>query len=103
MNWSELPQEYRDLEKTFDLKKVTLDIDIDDISARFAWNKTPQKYDFWKKCHQAKTVSELPIIKSKYLEIKYTEQEVLDTILIFDNDKQGFFPATDWFNKNKKS
>ena len=103
MNWSELPQEYRDLEKTFDLKKVTLDIDIDDISARFAWSKTPQGYMFWLYCNSSKTVSELPIITLTNCKIKYTEQEVLALIIKFNNDKPGFFPATDWFNKNKKS
>ena len=103
MTWSELPQEYRDLEKTFDLKKVDLKIDMDDIDARFLWEKTPQDHIFWEYCVLAKTVSELPIIKSKYLEINYTEQEVLALILKFNNDKPVFFPSTYWFNKNKKS
>ena len=103
MTWSELPKEYKDLEKTFDLKKVDLDDDRESIVERFSLNKTPQGSDFWNQCHQANTISELPIVTLTNSKIKYTEQEVLALILKFNNDKPGFFPATDWFNKNKKS
>jgi len=61
MKWSELPQEYRDLENKFpELKRSDSEL----IQVRFRWNKTPQGYSFWNKCLMANHISELPKIES---------------------------------------
>jgi len=61
MKWSELPQEYRDLEKGFP-KEVELWADSNSIFERFIWQKTPQGKDFWTACDYAKSIDELPKI-----------------------------------------
>jgi hypothetical protein len=60
MKWSELPQEYKDLEKGF--HKDNDMSTSDEIAQKFFWNKTPQGYDFWGACDEAKTIDELPKI-----------------------------------------
>lgn len=62
MLWSELPQEYRDLEKGFDKKECDFDELEDSILYKFYWDNTPQKDDFWNLCDDAKTIEELPPI-----------------------------------------
>jgi len=61
MKWIELPQKYRDLERGFP-KEVELWADSNSIFGRFIWSKTPQGYDFWGACDEAKTIDELPDI-----------------------------------------
>lgn len=71
MKWSELPQEYRDMEKDFD-SLAFIFTDSDDISRRFRFRDTPQGWEFWRKCHYAETISELPQIpelKNQYVGI----------------------------------
>jgi len=66
MKWSELPDEYRALEETFDKNDPDLNWEeTDDISARFLWRKTPQDPFFWLACDIAKYISELPEIPKK--------------------------------------
>lgn len=65
MKWSELPQEYRDLEKTFDKSKViTLVKKEDNLMYKFCWEDTPQGEDFWYGCYNAKSIDQLPKIPS---------------------------------------
>jgi len=64
MKWSELPQEYKDLEKEFDLTKVNFR-DTDIIDDRFAFSWTPQGHDFWHACFIAESINELPKIKDR--------------------------------------
>lgn len=82
MKWSELPQEYRDLEKGFDkivYTKVDFYIKSEDIGDRFTWFLTPQGEYFWMKCYEAKTIEELPPIP-KEIEIKTPIEQLLETI-----------------------
>jgi hypothetical protein len=62
MKWSELPQEYRDLEKGFNKAKCEIYKAANDIEDRFWWEPTPQGYMFWKQCCIAKEITELPEI-----------------------------------------
>ena len=62
MKWSEVPQEYRDLEKTFDKQKCLYDNKKDNLGVRFIWDETPQDIPFWIKCWGAKTIDQLPPI-----------------------------------------
>lgn len=64
MKWSELPQEYRDLEQWF--PKYIINEKEDSIYTRFEWDDTLQGNDFWDKCWQAKNISELPKISNIY-------------------------------------
>jgi hypothetical protein len=57
MEWSELPQEYKDLREGFK------DFESNYIWLRFIWNSTKEDDNFWKQCHLAKTINELPTIK----------------------------------------
>lgn len=75
MDWNELPQEYRDLEETFNKKKVNLNTNVNSIAIRFAWDYTPQYHEFWEKCYLAKTIKELPRIPK---DIKTIKQDVID-------------------------
>jgi hypothetical protein len=63
MRWSQLPEEYRKLERTFDKKDAALWwMATENIWTRFNWYLTPQGYHFWKSCNMAKDISELPEI-----------------------------------------
>ena len=61
MKWSELPQEYRDLEKGF-VNNADINELYDTISIRFYWDCTPQGKEFWDKCDIAQSIQELPPI-----------------------------------------
>lgn len=63
MKWSELPQEYRDLEIPEVAKKGNLI--AEDIDKRLWWKVTNEGYNFWNKCHLAKTIAELPPLPEK--------------------------------------
>lgn len=70
MKWSELPQEYRDLEKNFPIKADfetydEKDIRYDYLNHMFIFGETPQGEDFWYKCHEAEQINELPKIENK--------------------------------------
>ena len=62
MKWSELPQEYRDLEKGFDNAKCDIYKTANDIEDRFWWNNTPQGFEFWQQCAKSIKISQLPKI-----------------------------------------
>jgi hypothetical protein len=61
MKWSELPQEYKDLEKGFDY----IISDSDFINLRFDWESTPQGYYFWLGCAVVDSINELPKIPTE--------------------------------------
>jgi len=61
MKWSDLPQEYKDLEKGF-AEVCQYDSQSDVILNRFRARHTPQGYSFWLFCHMSKKISELPKI-----------------------------------------
>jgi hypothetical protein len=69
MKWSELPKEYQELEKGFPTIAI-LNMNQNDISFRFAWDKTNQGTEFWLKCSQAQSISELPEIPSEPIDEK---------------------------------
>jgi hypothetical protein len=62
MDWNELPQEYRDLEETFNKEEVLFNEDENYIDEKFCWEYTPQGHEFWKECLIAETIEELPKI-----------------------------------------
>ncbi len=59
MNWSDLPQEYRDLAN---IRPDAFIQEAEDILCRFIVAFVPPSIDFWVKCWQATTVDELPPI-----------------------------------------
>ena len=59
MRWSELPKEYQSIIIGCDYE------DIDILEERFEWDMTKQGFDFWEKCHLAKTIDELPPLPEK--------------------------------------
>ena len=59
MKWSELPQEYKDLEKGFD-EVCQYDSQSDVILYRFRARHTPQGFKFWRECQLAHNITELP-------------------------------------------
>jgi hypothetical protein len=59
MNWSQLPQEYKDLANSEPKAYIQAS---DEILYRFVIAFLPKGVDFWVKCWEAKTISELPII-----------------------------------------
>jgi hypothetical protein len=69
MKWSELPKEYQELEKGFDKDRVYDFIafikNSDDLKFRFSWSRTMQGFDFWEKCHETNSISELPPLPTK--------------------------------------
>lgn len=72
MKWSELPKEYQDLEKGFD-NNADINEKYDTISIRFYFDCTPQGLDFWNKCEDAQSISELqpiPIISESLTTIE---------------------------------
>jgi hypothetical protein len=82
MNWNELPKEYRDLEKTFGPIPIA---DTDNILGRFHFDHTPQRREFWSKCHKAKSIDELPKIEN--VKIFETDIEFEPTCIGLDNTK----------------
>ncbi len=96
MDWNELPQEYRDLEKTFD-KEERLDESSDDITDRFVWKNTPQKHDFWYKCCIAQTIEQLPKIPKNFHTIsqsiidRYTFDEFVDGMSKDSEELKDYF------------
>ena len=62
MKWSELPQQYRDLQNTFNKELCFFVFKCEYLKQKFEWAKTPQGKDFWNECEMAKTISELPQI-----------------------------------------
>jgi hypothetical protein len=81
MKWSELPKEYKELEKGFENVEI---YGSDWIHAKFSWNDTPQKSDFWEQCNNANSISELPAIptesKDEKLELLKEIQEYFERI-----------------------
>jgi hypothetical protein len=84
MNWNELPQEYKDLEKTFDENNVHNN--SENIIGRFCWLLAPQGQHFWAKCHRAKSIDELPPIPG---EKKSVEKEKSFEIISFRSKKSN--------------
>ena len=66
MNWSDLPQEYRDLAN---VRPDAFIQETEDILARYILAFLPKGISFWVKCWEATTVSELPPI------LNYVKQE----------------------------
>ena len=62
MKYSELPQEYRDLE----IPEEAMDYFYsDNILEKLYWDKTNEGRNFWYSCHISKTIDELPPIPNK--------------------------------------
>lgn len=61
MKWSELPQEYRDLENNFK-PECKIEKDKEFIDDRFYFSLTPQGGKFWYKCYKAESIADLPPI-----------------------------------------
>lgn len=71
MEWSELPQEYRDLEIPEHAKDSNdYDLDSEKLADRFSWEMTNEGFKFWQLCYYAKTIQDLPPIPKP----KMTEQ-----------------------------
>ena len=60
MKWSELPQEYKDLEKGFNDNCFYSESDV--ILDRLRARHTPQGFKFWWLCQNAESVEQLPKI-----------------------------------------
>lgn len=97
MNWNELPNEYQELEKTFNKEKVCLNEHTDDITDRFIWKNTPQNHYFWYKCGVAQTIEELPKISKNFHTInksiidKYTFDEFVDGMTDDSQELKDYF------------
>ncbi len=97
MNWNKLPQEYKDLEKTFNSELVDFNKDINYLPRRFIWNNTPQHHNFWLKCWRAKTIEELPKILKNFHTIsqsiidRYTFDEFVDGMSKDSEELKDYF------------
>lgn len=72
MNWSNLPQEYRDLAN---VNHDAFIQEAEDILCRFILAFAPPSVDFWVKCWQATTIDELPPIIGQRIGRRIDSQE----------------------------
>ena len=70
MKWSELPQEYRDLEIPEKAKNDNYNLESNDLFNKFNWFKSNEGPLFWEKCYLARSIQDLPPIPKP----KMTEQ-----------------------------
>ena len=79
MNWSDLPQEYRDLAN---VRPDAFIQETEDILARYILAFLPKGISFWVKCWEATTVSELPPI-SKSISQEQIQKDVALFVAFF--------------------
>jgi len=79
MNWSDLPQEYRDLAN---VRPDAFIQETEDILARYILAFLPKGVSFWVKCWEATTVDELPPI-SKSISQEQIQKDVAFFVAFF--------------------
>lgn len=64
MKWSRLPKEYKDLiDNLSHEEKLFIELTDDEpLTEKFLWFRTKQKDVFWRKCHNANSIINLPPI-----------------------------------------
>lgn len=84
MKWSELPQEYRDLVES---PELGYDFNSDNIAEKFKWSKSNEGSQFWQKCCDAISISDLPPIPNEKSYIQYLLDQIKEKDNVIDQLK----------------